>query len=49
MPAAAYIQSVIFLILAAAALFASAGSIAILGFWLYLAIFAAVVLASLLA
>jgi protein-S-isoprenylcysteine O-methyltransferase Ste14 len=35
-------------VLAAVALFASAGTIAILGFWLYLAIFAAVIAAALL-
>jgi protein-S-isoprenylcysteine O-methyltransferase Ste14 len=49
MPASAYVQSSLFLILAAVALFASAGTFAILGFWLYLSIFAAVILASLLA
>jgi protein-S-isoprenylcysteine O-methyltransferase Ste14 len=38
---------VVFLILAAVALFASAGTLAIPGFWLYLAIFAAIILASL--
>ena len=46
MPATAYVQAAIFFILAAAALFASAGTFAILGFWLYLAIFAAVFVAS---
>lgn len=49
MPVSAYLQSAIFLILAAVALFASAGTVAILGFWLYLAIFAAIIMASLLA
>ena len=49
MPVSAYIQSAIFLILAALALFASAGTVAIVGFWLYLAIFAAIIVASLLA
>jgi protein-S-isoprenylcysteine O-methyltransferase Ste14 len=44
----AYLQSALFLILTAAALFASAGTVAILGFWLYLSIFAAIILASLL-
>jgi protein-S-isoprenylcysteine O-methyltransferase Ste14 len=48
MPVSAYFQSVLFLILTAVALFASAGSLAIPGFWLYLAIFAAIILASLL-
>jgi protein-S-isoprenylcysteine O-methyltransferase Ste14 len=49
MPVSAYVQSAIFLVLAALALFASAGTFAILGFWLYLAIFAAIIVASLLA
>jgi protein-S-isoprenylcysteine O-methyltransferase Ste14 len=49
MPIPAYIQSTIFLILAAVALFAAAGTVAILGFWLYLAILAAIIVASLLA
>ena len=48
MPVSAYFQSVLFLILTAVALFASAGTLAILGFWFYLAILAAVILASLL-
>jgi protein-S-isoprenylcysteine O-methyltransferase Ste14 len=48
MPISAYVQSGVFLVLAAVALFASAGTIAILGFWLYLAIFAAVIAAALL-
>lgn len=48
MPATAYVQAAIFFILAAATLFASAGTFAILGFWLYLAIFAAVFVASFL-
>ncbi len=48
MPVAAYLQSAMFLVLAAVALFASAGTVAILGFWLYLAIFAAVFVAALL-
>ena len=47
MPVSVYFQSVVFLILAAVALFASAGTLAIPGFWLYLAIFAAIILASL--
>src|SRR5579862_1590690 len=46
MPATAYVQAAIFFILAAAALFASAGTFTIFGFWLYLAIFAAVFVAS---
>jgi protein-S-isoprenylcysteine O-methyltransferase Ste14 len=48
MPKSAYAQSVGFLILAAVALFGSAGTIAIAGFWLYLAILAAVTVTSLL-
>jgi protein-S-isoprenylcysteine O-methyltransferase Ste14 len=46
MPIAAYIQSAAFLIGAALALFAAAGSVAIAGFWAYLAILAAVIVAS---
>jgi hypothetical protein len=49
MPRSAYLQSALLLILAAVALFASAGTLAALCFWLYLSIFAAIVLASLLA
>jgi hypothetical protein len=49
MPVSAYIQSAAFLLLAAVALFASAGTIAITGFWLYLAIFAAVFVVSFVA
>ena len=44
----AYLQSALFLILAAVALFASAGTVAILGFWVYLSILAAIILASFL-
>jgi protein-S-isoprenylcysteine O-methyltransferase Ste14 len=47
MQVSVYYQSVVFLILAAVALFASAGTLAIPGFWPYLAIFAAIILASL--
>jgi protein-S-isoprenylcysteine O-methyltransferase Ste14 len=47
MPISVYVQSAVFLILAAVALFASAGPIQILGFWLYLAIYAAVFVTSL--
>jgi protein-S-isoprenylcysteine O-methyltransferase Ste14 len=43
MPVSAYLQSLVFIVLAAVALFASAGTVAILGFWLYLAIFALVI------
>jgi hypothetical protein len=49
MPVLAYLRSSLFLILAAVALFASAGTVAVLGFWLYLSIFAAIILVSLLA
>jgi protein-S-isoprenylcysteine O-methyltransferase Ste14 len=48
MPASAYVQSAIFLILAGVALFAAAGSTAIIGFWIYLGILAAVLVASLI-
>ena len=48
MPLSAYIQAGMFLIVAAVALFASAGTIAIAGFWLYLAILAVVFAASFL-
>jgi len=48
MPVSAYIQSAVFLIVAGVALFASAGTIVLPGFWLYLAIFAAVLVASFL-
>jgi protein-S-isoprenylcysteine O-methyltransferase Ste14 len=47
MPISAYVQSVFFLVLAAVALFASAGTIHIPIFWLYLAILAVVMVASL--
>ena len=43
MQVSVYYQSVVFLILAAVALFASAGTLAIPGFWPYLAIFAAII------
>jgi protein-S-isoprenylcysteine O-methyltransferase Ste14 len=45
-PASAYIQSVAFFVLAAVALFAAAGTVAIVTYWIYLAIFAAVFVAS---
>jgi len=47
-PASAYIQSVAFFVLVAVALFAAAGTVAILTYWIYLAIFAAVFVASFL-
>jgi protein-S-isoprenylcysteine O-methyltransferase Ste14 len=46
MPISAYVKSAVFVILAAMALFGSAGTVAIPGFWVYLAIFAAVMIAS---
>jgi protein-S-isoprenylcysteine O-methyltransferase Ste14 len=41
MPVSLYIQSIGFVILTAVALFASAGTVAIAGFWIYLALYAA--------
>jgi protein-S-isoprenylcysteine O-methyltransferase Ste14 len=46
MPVSAYVQSAVFFILAAAALFGGAGTFAIPGFWIYLAILAAIFIAS---
>ena len=46
MPVSAYIQAALFVLLNAVALFAAAGTIKILGFWVYVAIFAAVMVAS---
>ena len=43
MPFSAYVQACLFVVAAAAALFAAAGTVAILGFWAYLAIFAAII------
>jgi protein-S-isoprenylcysteine O-methyltransferase Ste14 len=48
MPASAYVQAPIFLILAAVALFVSAGSLAIAPFWIYLTMLGAVFIASFL-
>ena len=48
MPASAFLQSVAFFVLAAVVLFAAAGTVAIVTYWVYLAIFAAVFLASFL-
>jgi protein-S-isoprenylcysteine O-methyltransferase Ste14 len=48
MPISAYVQSLSFLVLAAVALFASAGAVAIVTYWLYLAILAAVFIVSFL-
>jgi protein-S-isoprenylcysteine O-methyltransferase Ste14 len=47
MPISAYVQSAVFFILAVAALFGGAGTLAIPSFWVYLAILAAVFIASL--
>src|SRR5262249_21976161 len=46
MPFSAYLQSGLFVLAPAAALFAAAGRIAIAGFWVYLAIFADVMIVS---
>lgn len=46
MPISAYLQAFGFFVLAAIALFGSAGTIAIVDFWAYLAVFAAVFIAS---
>lgn len=48
MPVSAYVQSLIFFVLAFVALFASAGTIAITTYWIYLGIFGGVFVASLL-
>ncbi len=48
MPVSAYVKAAVFVVLAAVALFASAGSLAILSFWIYLAILAAIVVAAFL-
>jgi protein-S-isoprenylcysteine O-methyltransferase Ste14 len=48
MPVAAYVQSAVFFVLAAVALFASAGTFALPTYWVYLGIFAAVFIASFL-
>lgn len=46
MPAAAYVQSALFIPLCALALFASAGTLAIPEFWIYLGILVAIIVAS---
>jgi protein-S-isoprenylcysteine O-methyltransferase Ste14 len=46
MPVSAYIQAALFVALNAVALFASAGTVEVPGFWIYVAIFAAVMVAS---
>jgi len=47
MPISAYVQTIVVLVIAAAALFGGAGTFAIPAFWIYLAIFAAIMIASL--
>jgi protein-S-isoprenylcysteine O-methyltransferase Ste14 len=46
MPVSAYIQAALFIVLNAVALFAAAGTIEIFGFWVYIAMFAAMMAAS---
>jgi protein-S-isoprenylcysteine O-methyltransferase Ste14 len=46
MPVSAYIQAALFVLLNAVALFAAAGTVEILGFWVYVAIFAGMTVAS---
>jgi protein-S-isoprenylcysteine O-methyltransferase Ste14 len=46
MPFSAYLKAGLFVLAAAAALFAAAGTVAIAGFWAYLAIFAVVMIVS---
>ena len=46
MPVSAYLKAGLFVVAAAAALFAAAGTVAIPGFWAYLAIFALVMIVS---
>src|SRR5262249_1432571 len=46
MPLSAYLKAGLFVVAAAAALFAAAGTVAIPGFWAYLAIFAVVMIIS---
>jgi protein-S-isoprenylcysteine O-methyltransferase Ste14 len=48
MPVSAYLKAAAFVVLTGVALFGSAGTLAIAAFWLYLAIFVAVMLASFL-
>lgn len=48
MPVSVYVQSALFFVLALAALFGSAGTFAIAVFWIYLAILAAIFVASIL-
>src|SRR5580704_18751456 len=46
MPVSAYVQAALFVIFNAVVLFAAAGTVKIVGFWVYVAIFAAVMVAS---
>ena len=46
MPVSAYLKAGLFVVAAAAALFAAAGTVAIPSFWAYLAIFAVVMIVS---
>src|SRR5215472_7421420 len=46
MPVSAYLKAGLFVVAAAAALFAAAGTVAVPGFWAYLAIFAVVMIVS---
>jgi protein-S-isoprenylcysteine O-methyltransferase Ste14 len=46
LPVSIYVQSAVFVVAVAVALFASAGTVAIPGFWVYAAIFAAVIVIS---
>jgi hypothetical protein len=46
MPFSAYVNAGLFVVAAAAALFAAAGTVAVPGFWAYLAILAAVMIVS---
>jgi protein-S-isoprenylcysteine O-methyltransferase Ste14 len=46
MPVSAYLKSALFVVAAAAALFAAAGTVAIASFWIYLAILAVVIIVS---
>jgi hypothetical protein len=46
MPVSAYLKAGLFVVAAAAALFAAAGTVTIPGFWAYLAIFAVVMIVS---
>jgi protein-S-isoprenylcysteine O-methyltransferase Ste14 len=46
MPVSAYIQAALFVLATAVALFAAAGTLEIAGFWVYVAIFAAMMVAS---